>query len=59
MKASEIILASEYKKTLAKLKEKESVIDGIKKSIPKSVNITNYMKVIKEIRKTLENGEKS
>ena len=53
MKASEIILASEYKKTLAKLKEKESVIDGITNSIPKSVNIINYIKVIKSIRKEL------
>jgi len=53
MKATEIILASEYKKTLAKLKEKESVINGIKNSIPKSVNIINYMKVVKSIRKEL------
>ena len=53
MKASEIILADHYRKTLTKLKEKEDQLNNIKNIVPNSVNLTNYRSFVKNLRAEL------
>tara|TARA_Y100000361_G_scaffold151369_1_gene168683 strand:+ start:36 stop:203 length:168 start_codon:yes stop_codon:yes gene_type:complete len=50
MKASDIILADNYKKALEKLKEKEDQLNSIKKIVPDKVSLTNYRSFVKRLR---------